>query len=169
MRVRQFVFIHVPAPHPPTVFRADGSAEDGSPDAAWDSFRGSDETTDLRRLRSFEQVEAIAAMTLDGVDAVRAASAVPPVIVLFSDHATDLGWLPGNALDSDLTERSSSFLATLTPGHPELFHDRTTPINIIGTLTNAYLGTSVTPQPDDVYAYGASVLDVVPIEVTPGD
>jgi hypothetical protein len=165
----RFVFVHVVAPHPPTVFRADGSAENGSPDAAWDSFRGSDETTELRRQRSFEQVQAVADMTLEGVDAVRAASATPPVIVLFSDHATDIGWLPGNAMGSDLTERSASFLATLTPNRPELFGDKTMPINIIGTLTNAYLGTNVPMQPDDTYAYGASVLDVVPIEVTPGD
>ncbi len=165
----RFVFVHVSGPHPPTVFRADGSAEDGSPDAAWDSFQGSEETKELRRERSFAQVEAIAAMTLQGVDAVRAASSTPPVIILFSDHATDIGWVAGNALGSDLTERSSSFLATLTPGQPELFREPTTPVNVIGTLTNAYLETHVPRQPDVTYAFDGSVLNVVPIQTTPGD
>ena len=117
----------------------------------------------------FEQVEAIGQMTIDVVDAVRSAASVAPVIVIFSDHGTDLGWDDSRPLESDLGERSSSFLATLTPGHPELFAEPTTPINIIGTLTNAYFGTSVARQPDVTFAWDGSLLNVVPIDTTPGN
>jgi hypothetical protein len=165
----RFVFVHVPAPHPPTVFRADGSAEDGSPDAAWDTFHGSVESQDLRRERIFEQVTAIADRTLSGIDEVVAASVTPPVVVLFSDHGTDVGFDPSSPITSDPEHRSSSIVAALTPGHPDLFKATTSPINIIGTITNAYLGTSVDRQPDLTFGFERSVLDTVPIVIDPGD
>ena len=165
----RFVFVHVPSPHPPTVFRADGSPENGSPDAAWDVFVIPGETKEVRRQRTFEQVKAIGDMTVQGVDALLKASATPPVVVVFSDHGTDVSFDANDPLASDLTERSSNFLATLTPGHPDLFEAPTTPVNIIGQITNAYLGTSVPHQPDRTFAYKGSVLNTVPIDTTPGD
>ena len=108
-------------------------------------------------------------MTIEAIDAMRSAATVPPAIVIFSDHGTDLGWDDDSPMTSDLAERSSSLLASLTPGHPDLFKEPTTPVNIIGTLTNAYMGTSVPRQPDVTYAFDGSVLNVVPIVTTPGD
>jgi hypothetical protein len=165
----RFVFVHVPSPHPPTVFQADGSPENGSPDAAWDTNVVPGETKDVRRQRVFEQVEAAANLTVQGVDAMRQVSATPPVIAVFSDHGTDISFDATVPIGSDTNERSSNFLATLTPGHPDLFREPTMPINIISTITNAYLGTSVPRQPDHTYAYKGSVLNTVPIETTPGD
>ena len=165
----RFVFVHVPAPHPPTVFRADGSPENGSPDAAWDVYVIPGETKEVRRQRVFEQVKAIGDMTVQGVDALLAASATPPVVVVYSDHGTDISFDANVPIGSDTNERSSSILATLTPGRPGLFREPTTPINIISTITNAYLGTSVQRQPDRTYAYKGSVLNTVQIDTTPGD
>ena len=91
------------------------------------------------------------------------------MIVVFSDHGTDVGWDDSTPMTSDLAERTSSFLATVTPGHPDLFQEPTTPVNILGTLTNAYMGTAVPRQPDVTFAYDGSVLNVVPIQTTPGD
>jgi hypothetical protein len=165
----RFVFVHVPAPHPPTVLKADGSAEDGSPDASVATAISGTESKELRRQRTFEQVTAIGDLTIKGIDALQAAGDGSPVIVVFSDHGTDIGWDPNAPLTSDLRERPSAILATLTPGHPDLYREPTTPVNVIGTLTNAYLGTDVPHQPDVTYAYDGSVLDLVPIETTPGD
>jgi len=165
----RFVFVHVPAPHPPTVFTADGGPEDGSPDAAWNVYVVPGESKELRQQRVFAQVQAIADMTLRGVDQLQRVAATPPVVVVFSDHGTDISFEANEPLASDTRERSSNLLATLTPGHPDLFREPTTPINIISTLTNAYLGTSVPRQPDHTYAYHGSVLDTVPIETTAGD
>ena len=165
----RFVFVHVPAPHPPTVFRADGSPENGSPDASWDVYQQPNETKELRRERVFAQVQAIGSMTIAGVDDVLANSGVPPVIVVFSDHGTDISFDAGAPVESDTEERSSAFLAALTPGHPDLFATPTTPVNIISGITNAYMGTAIPRRPDVTYAYDGSVLNVVPIHPTPGD
>jgi len=165
----RFVFVHVPLPHPPTVLRADGSPENGSPEARWDGGPRVPESKDLRRQRTFDQVTAVGRAAVEGVDALLAAAPRPPVVVIFSDHGTDIGFDPNDPLASDLNERSSAILATLTPGHPGIFDAPTTPINIISTLTNAYMGTSVPRQPDTTYAFDGSVLDAVPVEVAPGD
>lgn len=165
----RFVFVHVPSPHVPIVLRADGSPLDDSPDSGWNFPPPDLKSTEQRRSRMFGQVEAIGQMTVEGVDAVRSVASVAPVIVIFSDHGTDIGWDDSRPLESDLAERSSSFLATLTPGHPEAFAEATTPINIIGTLTNAYFGTSVPHQPDFTFAWDGSLLNVVPIDTTRGN
>jgi hypothetical protein len=165
----RFVFVHVPSPHVPIAFRADGSPRDDDPGISWNASPPRTESDEDRRSRTFDQVAAIAQMTIDGVDAVRSAAAVEPVIVVFSDHGTDIGWDETHPLESDLGERSSSFLATSTPGHPQLFAEPTTPINIIGTLTNAYFGTTVARQADVTFAYEGSLLNVVPIDTTRGN
>lgn len=165
----RFVFVHVPAPHAPAVFRADGSPEDFGPTSRWDYVRLRQDTTEERRVRTFENVEAVSGLALAGIDDLRAAADRPPVVVVFSDHGTDVGYDPDDPLSGDLDSRTSSFLATLTPAHPELFREPTTPVNIIGTLTNAYLGTSAPRQPDETFAYDGSVLNVVPVDTKPGD
>ena len=165
----QFVFVHVPVPHPPTVFRADGSAEDESSGAAWDRPHVPGESTELYRSRTFAQVQAVADMTIAATDALRAASVQEPVIVLFSDHGTDIGFDPNDTLASDLDERTSTILAARTPGHPDLFAEPTTPVNILRLLTNAYAGTTLARRPDLTYAYDRSVLNVVPIDTSFGD
>jgi hypothetical protein len=165
----RFVFIHVPAPHAPAVFRADGSPEDFGPTSRWDYVRLKVDTTEERRLRTFENVQAVGDLALAGLDALRSSATRPPVIVVFSDHGTDVGYDPGDPLSGDLDSRSSTFLATLTPGHPDLFAAPTTPVNIIGILTNAYMGTDVPRQPDVTFAYDGSVLNVVPVDTAPGD
>jgi hypothetical protein len=165
----RFIFVHVPAPHPPPVYTATGGPEDRSPDSRWDTFDPAEQTQAERVARRVGFVETIGRMTVSSIDAVRSAAPTPPVIVVFSDHGTDVGWDDSAPFDSDLAERTSSFLAALTPGHPDIFQEPTTPVNIIGTLTNAYMGTNVPRQPDDSFAYDGSVLNVVPIETTPGD
>ena len=164
----RFVFIHVPAPHPPLVYTATGADADPGPDSRWD-LPDPGEASSGRAAREAANVQAIGRMTIEAIDAMRSASTVPPAVVVFSDHGSDIGWDDDAPMTADLEERSSSFLATLTPGHPELFREPTTPVNLIGTLTNAYMGTQVPRQPDVTYAFDESVLNVVPIQTTPGD
>jgi hypothetical protein len=164
----RFVFVHVPAPHAPPVYRSDGGPEDGSPDSRW-NIDPAEQAPGERAARRVGSVETIGRMTVASVDAVQSAARTPPVIVIFSDHGTDVNWHDATPLTSDVAERSSSFLATLTPGQPDLFKEPTTPVNIIGTLTNAYMGTSVPLRADETYAYDGSVLNVIPIETEAGD
>jgi hypothetical protein len=165
----RFVFVHVPAPHPPLVYTASGADAVPGPDSRWDLPDPEGTASGERAAREAAHVQAIGRMTIDAIDAMRTAATTPPVVVIFSDHGSDVGWNDDAPLTADLEERSSSFLATLTPGHPELFRERTTPVNIIGTLSNAYLGTNVPRQPDVTYAFDGSVLNPVRVQTGTGD
>ncbi len=165
----RFVLVHVPAPHPPSVLTADGGPEDGDPDSRWDQVGRTGQTSDEDIARTTGQVQAIGQMTIESVDALRSTAPTPPVIVVFSDHGTDVGWDEESPMSSDLAERTSTVLATLTPGHPDLFRQPTTPVNLFATLANAYAGTNVPPQPDVSYGFDGSVLNVIPVETTTGN
>ena len=161
----RFLFVHVPAPHSPWVFGPNGEHRTDDIRNFYSDPIGSrhiDRNEAIRRV--FDQATFIADRTehelrvlLDRPD--------PPVVVVFSDHG------PGTDMDfhrpesSDLVERSSNFLATYTPGHPDLYNGFTTPVNIFPTLLSAYLGVDVPRQPDSIYAWSGSEANIVPIDV----
>jgi hypothetical protein len=71
-------------------------------------------------------------------------SARPPVIVVFSDH----GFRSDSSIPDEMFR--SLFLAS-TPGHPGLFPDDTTPINMLPRLLNTYAGTSLPMATEESY------------------
>ena len=158
--------MHVPAPHPPWVYDADGRPRD--PKVV--SFAGETRLSTQDELDvGFAQASHIADMTVATIDRILATSSSPPVIVAFSDHGPAAGFSTITPLASDLEVRASSFMAALTPGHDGLFTDvRPTPVNVFGTLFNAYLGQHIPHQSDSIWAWkGESYIDVVeapPIE-----
>ena len=95
------------------------------------------------------------------VDAIRDASPSPPVIVIFSDHGTGTGFDHLHPLESDLVERTSNILAASTPGHPGLFAEPATPVNILPMLLRAYFDQTVPLNEDSVWAWRESKLDFV--------
>ena len=66
---------------------------------------------------------------------IQAKSSRPPVIVIFSDHGTRF-W------PEDKAEMFHSLFLAATPGHPGLFPDDNTPVNVLTRLLNAYTGAS---------------------------
>jgi hypothetical protein len=164
--VPRLTFVHVPAPHPPWVYDAEGRPRD--PGVV--SFAGEPGLSIQAELDvGFAQASHIADLTIDSIDRILATSASPPVIVVFSDHGPAAGFSTITPLASDLEVRASSFMAALTPGHVGLFTDiGPTPVNVFGTLFNAYLGTDIPHQDDSIWAWkGESYIDVVeapPIE-----
>jgi len=156
----RLVFAHVPAPHPPWVYDADG--EPRNPSTV--SFAGEPGLSIQDELDvGFAQAAHIADLTTAMIDRIIAASARPPVIVVFSDHGPAAGFSTITPLASDLEVRASSFMAAVTPGHEGLFADvRPTPVNVFGTLFDAYLGAHIEHQPDSIWAWqGESFIDVV--------
>ena len=95
------------------------------------------------------------------VDAIQRSSPTPPVIVLFSDHGTGTGFDHVRPLESDLVERTSNILAASTPGHPGLFGEPATPVNILPLLLRTYFGSTVPLNDDSVWAWRESKLDFV--------
>ena len=158
----RLTFVHVPAPHPPWVY--DAAGHDRDPGVV--SFAGEPGLSVQDEFDAgFAQATHIADMTVATIDKILAASARPPVIVVFSDHGPAAGFSTITPLDSDLEVRASSFMGALTPEHAGLFTSvRPTPVNVFGTLFNAYLGTAIEHQPDSIWAWqGESYIDVVEV------
>ncbi len=144
----RFVFAHVPAPHGPWVFHADGAPRTEGLGAFYSDRPEHRHISRPEALdRVYEQAEHVSVLTLAAVDEVilRDPSAV---IVLFSDHGPGTGFWPTDPLGSDLDERSSNFLAVRYPGAQEVFPPGTTPVNIFPRLFNRSLATAIEVQPD---------------------
>jgi len=160
-----FAFVHVPAPHAPWIFGANGEPRT----ERLDSFfvdpvgnRNIDRAEAVRRV--FAQATYVADQTLDVLEDL-VDRPDPPVVVVISDHG------PGTEIDfdhpatTDLVERSSNFLATFTPGQPHLFDGFTTPVNVFPTLFDGYFGMNVPKAADTIYAWKGLQVNLFPVTV----
>src|SRR3954452_9977044 len=75
---------------------------------------------------------------------IQTQSGTPPVIVIFSDHGTRF-W------PEDKAEMYRSLFLASTPGHPRLFPDDATPVNVLTRLLNAYTGSSYPLTTEESY------------------
>jgi hypothetical protein len=161
----RFAFVHVPAPHAPWIFGANGEPRT----ERLDSFfvdpvgnRNIDRAEAVRRV--FAQATYVADQTLDVLEDL-VDRPDPPVVVVISDHG------PGTEIDfdhpatTDLVERSSNFLATFTPGQPHLFDGFTTPVNVFPTLFDGYFGMNVPKAADTIYAWKGLQVNLFPVTV----
>ena len=162
---QRFVFVHVAAPHPPWVFNADGSARDpGYVSVTGEGALPIQESFDA----GFAQATYIAGETTKVVDRILAASKRPPVVVVMSDHGpgSDFSWTDPSG--SDYVARASNLMAAYTPGHPGLIGERLTPVNLLPTLFDAYLGVHVDRKPDSIWAWRTSYIDAIEAPPVPG-
>jgi hypothetical protein len=149
-----FVFAHIMAPHPPFVF-----GERGEPircDGEF-SYRDGSHYTRKRRQEEYKrdyirQLTFINQKTREAIDGILAASSVPPVIILQSDHG------PGSMLEwddpqaSNLKERMSILNAYYLPGGgDELVYDEISPVNTFRIICNHYFGTNYELLEDESY------------------
>ena len=162
----RFVFVHVPAPHNPAVFASDGRPVNGSPQSEIGTMDVPVMSREARIERTYEFSAYVGARTVELVDDILAAEDEPPVIVIMSDHGPGIDFDVSDPLGSDLDDRTSNFLAILSPGKPDLFPPGTTPVNVLSRVLNAYLGTALPLQPDTVWAWptGSSVLELVAVD-----
>jgi hypothetical protein len=133
----KLVFAHVGSPHLPIVFGAAGQA------ASHDLF-GSTASDSIAPPMDFvkgyvDQVRYLNTRVLAALDTlVRRGD--HPVVIVMSDHGSELRLDWGNALNSDIRERFGTLFAARTPGHPNLFSCDVTPVEIFPTVMNTYLG-----------------------------
>ncbi|HEX7223965.1 MAG TPA: hypothetical protein VF367_00115, partial [Candidatus Limnocylindria bacterium] len=164
------VFDHVPAPHQPIVFGADGAAVSVPLSDAYfaDSPAERGESTEDFVARYRDQLPYLNERVLEAIDGILAASEEPPVIILLADHgsASVVDW---NATDPDeadparLLERTGILFAALMPDGADVFPDDISPVDTFRLLFDAYLGTDygrATPPADGghVSPVDASVL-----------
>ena len=164
----RFVWVHVLAPHEPLVFRADGSPVVGAEvfNTAFKDPAGTGRSAERMDL-TFGYAAFTADRTVALVDRIVASSTREAVVVIFSDHGTDLGFDAADPLDSDLNERSSVVLAIRSPGRTHLLPAGTTPIGVLPRVLNAYLGTTLPVRADTLWGWprNGSLLDAVPIDL----
>ena len=161
----RFIFVHVPSPHAPWIFGANGEPLTEPMESFYMDPVG------VRDIDRPEAVRRVLAQTtyLSGRVATAMGPIVdrpdPPVVVIFSDHGT------GTEIDfiepatTDLVERSSNLLATFTPGQPHLFDAFTTPVNIFPTLFGGYLDMDVPRSADTIYAWSGPETNLFPVDV----
>ncbi len=159
----RFVYTHLPVPHWPFVFAADCSAQDPLPvpEGGINMHGGSPDTVaaTARQTMCVDRLLSAAIRELVGL--------VPnAVILVVSDHGPDehLDWWQPDAVGID--ERSGTLFAARTPGHPGLFADNITLVNVMPTLLNAYLGTSL-PTHDNQFWFGPRPQDGRFVQVSP--
>ncbi len=144
----QFTFVHLPVPHWPWVFNA-SCGIDGLPGDQDPNLQRHGGTPETHRLL----VDQVACTNRLLSDLLRALVAARPnaVVLLFSDHGSEeyLDWWAPDAVG--LAERSRNLVALRSPGRPGLLPEDITLVNILPTLFNAYLGTSLPKQPDQVW------------------
>jgi hypothetical protein len=165
----RFVIAHVPSPHAPVVFAADGAAVPmpDLPNFYDDTFtrRGD---RDAASAAYAAQVEHVDALALEVVGGIVASAAVPPVILLLSDHGSAAGLDWEDVAGSDLDERTANLFAAFTPGYSEVFPDDVTLVNVFGRLFSAYFSRPLALQPDTAYRWEGSLVNEVPIALPVG-
>ena len=165
----RFVIVHVPSPHAPIVFGADGSAVPMHDLANFydDTFtnRPGPKAEELAKYAA--QVSHIDALALPVVDEILGGATAPPIILVLSDHGSAAGVAWSDLKGSDLDERTANLFAAYTPGRSGVFPSDISLVNVFGLLFRAYFGHEYTPQPNTAYRWENIFLNVVPIDLPP--
>jgi sulfatase-like protein len=161
----RLVVAHVPSPHAPIVFAADGSAV-----SMTDLANFFDDTFVHRALPREQalagyagQLAHVDQLALAAIDDVLAGASAPPIILVLSDHGSAAGVSWDDLNDSDLDERTANLFAAMTPGRSGVFPPDVTLVNVFGLLTESYFGRSYDPLPNTAYRWGDSTFPDVPI------
>jgi hypothetical protein len=150
---KRFILAHVPAPHLPIVYRHDGQP---APLRYYSDTRQELEISDSEFSAAYMgHLKYVNVKTLEVVDAMIAADS-DSVVILMSDHGSEIGlnWLSWAA--SDLEERFAILFAARTPGEPCLFGNSPTAVNVFGTLLSAYFERPAGQLPDSQFVSDAT-------------
>jgi hypothetical protein len=148
----RFIFAHIPAPHRPWVFDADGGPAREADLETWyfgpDYFDGRNAAELKARFRG--QIQHIGSRALRAVDAILAAAHDrPPVILVLSDHGAALTSSPASA-----EGLLRNLFAARTPDRAGLFPPDATLVNVFPTLFDAYLGVELPRAEEASYIAG---------------
>ena len=161
----RLVIAHVPSPHAPIVFAADGSPVPMSDLANFfdDTFLHRAGPRERALAAYAGQLAHVDAMALAAIDQVLDAETTPPVVLVLSDHGSAAGVDWDNLDASDLDERTANLFAALTPGHSGVFPPDVSLLNVFGLVSETYFGREYDPQPNTAYRWHTSLAEEVPI------
>jgi hypothetical protein len=158
----KFVFAHVLVPHPPYVFKADGSFLTAEAEA-----RTSDSSGYANQLiATNRKIEAL-------IDRILADAAVPPIIVVQGDEGPypigtrkeTFNW--HTATSRQLLDKTGILNAYFLPGEaPPSLSPSITPVNSFRVILNHYFGTDLPLLPDRTYAHESDLRPYRFVDVT---
>lgn len=149
-----FLFSHVPAPHPPWVFRADGSPRTITDlEAIYSDTTASTGLTleELRRAYGEQVIDIDRRLvaTLDELELSIAQRGRPAVVIVWSDHGS---WVDADG--GDIRLRFKNVLAVRATDRELEIDPDITMVNLFGTLFAQLFGTPYEAQADTTYWYG---------------
>jgi hypothetical protein len=155
-RAPTFTLAHLLCPHLPFIFGEDGEDVSSrlqhysltSSDREQGRFRHPDEFRAAYR----QQAAFITRRIEQTIDRILAESPEPPIIILQSDHGSELFLDTQDVHHTDLHERMSILNAYYFPGRRhEGLHDRITPVNSFRVVLNTFFGARLELLPDKSY------------------
>lgn len=150
----KLVFVHILSPHPPMVFKADGEFISLG---EFETTVQSDATGQKLLAAYADQVTYLNSRLLESVDAIKAGSKTPPIIIIQGDH----GWA-----DRDHEDKMSILNAYHLPGGAdERLYPTITPVNSFRIVFDEYFGGHL-GQLEDI-SYFSDEIDTFDFEVVP--
>ena len=150
----QFVFAHVPSPHPPWVFNADGSPRTVTFHEQWLAETPASTGLTVEQLKAGYAAQVADAdrrllEALPRLDAAIAARGRPAVVILFSDHGSWIG-----ADGGDIRLRFKNLLAVRSSGDRVAFEPNLTLVNLLPSLFEQLFGVEWVRRADTEYRFG---------------
>jgi hypothetical protein len=139
----RLVFAHIQLPHHPLVFARDGSLP-SSGQCLWGDCIIPEPMPEPLRIAFREQVEFTNDRVLALTREIAATTGRQTVIVYFSDHGFR-HWMSNHA------ETFRSLVLASAPGHPDMFPEDSTPVNLIPRILNTYLGVGLPLAREDIW------------------
>ncbi len=163
----RFVFAHIPSPHPPNVFRSDGSPRPGPPVEEFDleAAAAQREGSQAFRAAYAEQVDYIDQIAMQAIDDIEAGHSRDFVMYVMSDHgARSLISEPSSGVP-DIDEGTANLLAVFTSQPtPGLIDDAMAPVNVFRRFFRVEFGDDLADLPNTIYAWtGRSRFNLVEV------
>jgi hypothetical protein len=155
-RAPTFTFAHLLSPHPPFVFGKDGE----SVGSRYSTFEVVNRDKNRGRFRDPERfIEGYRNQSIfitrrieETIDRILATSPEPPIIILQSDHGSELNLDREDVRNTDLKERMSILNAYYFPGKRyEGMYDSISPVNSFRVVLNKFYYTNIKLLPDTAY------------------
>ena len=149
-----FAFFHIPAPHPPIVFNADGGRAPRP--SSGDVFQQAHTLNELDTDAYADQVTYLDDAALHALDAGLASrtDAEPPIIIVMSDHGA--APRPEVFQGAGNEEHYANLFAAMTPERSVFFPEDVSPVNVFRILLDAYFDAGLETLPDGPYSWDST-------------
>jgi hypothetical protein len=148
-----FTFAHLLCPHPPIIFGPDGQVVDHEEDRfiyfEGDKIKGRLKDPESFRRAYRDQAAHITRRIQETVDRILAESPEPPIVIVQSDHGSELKLDMFDVKNTDLHERMSILNAYYFPGgRYDGLYQEISPVNSFRVVFNTFFGAKLPLLPD---------------------